>query len=77
MKLHITMPNGEVLEVNPSELVLKNNSDNTGLVLWVLPTPGAEHRQPFPLVSYAGAFLSTRISSEPSVPGLLAVQESR
>lgn len=55
MKVEITLPGGETVAVDHSQLALKNNAANTGIVLFCSLPDGRQ----LTLAAYDGAFLST------------------
>ena len=65
MKVEITLPGGETVTVDHSQLALRNNAANTGIVLFASLPDGRQ----LTLAAYDGAFLATSIV--PSEPGLL------
>lgn len=67
MRLEITLPDGETVTVDSSELALRNTADNSAIALFVA-RPG---KDPLILGVYAGAHLATGITATPWAPDLL------
>jgi hypothetical protein len=54
MKVEVTLPDGEVVAVDHSQLALKNNADNSGIILFAKLPDGRQ----LTVAAYDGAFLA-------------------